>query len=108
MSYRLLRALGLVGLGLIVATPSTAQLSAPQLEAAVDSVVNHALSQQQSVSYAVGVKRGSDVVVSKGYGSADLEHEIYASSQTVYRLGSITKQFTAAAIMRMVEQGESR
>jgi CubicO group peptidase (beta-lactamase class C family) len=106
MSYRMLRSLGLVFMGLIIATPSAAQLDSPRLEAAVDSIVGDALGRHQSVSYAVGVKRGREVIVSKGYGLADLEDDVYASSQTIYRLGSITKQFTAAAIMRLVEQGK--
>ncbi len=107
MSYRILRPLGLVVVGLTATTvPAASQLSGARLEAAVDSIVGHAISDHQSVSYAVGVKQGRDVIVSKGYGTADLEHEIYATSQTIYRLGSITKQFTAAAIMQLVERGE--
>ena len=42
----------------------------------------------------------------QGVGSADLENDVAASERTVYRIGSITKQFTAAAILRLVEQGK--
>ena len=38
--------------------------------------------------------------------SADLENGVLAAAETVYRIGSITKQFTAAAIMQLVERGK--
>src|SRR5204862_3317068 len=44
-------------------------------------------------------------VLVKGYGFANLENDIPAAPRTVYRIGSLTKQFTAAAIMMLVERG---
>jgi CubicO group peptidase (beta-lactamase class C family) len=52
------------------------------------------------------VARGSDVLLSKGYGSANLEWEIPNTPATKFRLGSITKQFTAAAILLLEERGK--
>ena len=54
---------------------------------------------------AVLVARGSDVILSKGYGSANLEWDIPNTPATKFRLGSITKQFTAAAILALIEDG---
>lgn len=56
------------------------------------------------VSVAV-IRAGRDTLVYRGYGVADLEHDAPATPETVYRIGSLTKQFTAAAVMRFVEQG---
>ena len=42
----------------------------------------------------------------KGYGLADIENGVSATAETVYRIGSITKQFTAAAVMQLVEAGK--
>ena len=42
------------------------------------------------------VARGNDVILSKGYGSANLEWDIPNTPATKFRLGSVTKQFTAA------------
>ena len=39
-----------------------------------------------------------------GWGTADLENNVPATAQSVYRIGSVTKQFTAAAVMQLVEQ----
>jgi D-alanyl-D-alanine carboxypeptidase len=46
------------------------------------------------------------VVKSKGYGFADLQSDTSASPQTVYEIGSMTKQFTAVAVMMLVEEGK--
>jgi CubicO group peptidase (beta-lactamase class C family) len=51
------------------------------------------------------VARGGDVLFSKGYGLASLEWDIPNSPQTKFRLGSITQQFTAAAILLLEERG---
>lgn len=55
---------------------------------------------------AVAVVKGSDTIVMRGYGFADLATKPPAGPRTVYEIGSITKQFTAAAIMRLAEQGK--
>src|SRR6266478_5988005 len=52
------------------------------------------------------VARGSEVLFSKGYGSANLEWGIPNSPTTKFRLGSITKQFTAASILLLEERGK--
>ncbi len=51
------------------------------------------------------VARAGDVLLSNGYGMANLEHKAPNTSQTKFRIGSITKQFTAAAILQVQEQG---
>jgi CubicO group peptidase (beta-lactamase class C family) len=52
------------------------------------------------------VARGSQVLLSKGYGSADLEWDVPNSPNTKFRLGSVTKQFTAASILLLQERGK--
>jgi CubicO group peptidase (beta-lactamase class C family) len=51
------------------------------------------------------VARAGDVLLSNGYGLANLEHNVSNTPQTKFRLGSITKQFTATAILQLQEQG---
>jgi len=60
----------------------------------------------QSFMGSVLVARGSQVLLSKGYGSANLEWNIPNSPTTKFRLGSITKQFTAASILLLEERGK--
>jgi CubicO group peptidase (beta-lactamase class C family) len=52
------------------------------------------------------VARGSEVILSKGYGSANLEWDVPNTPATKFRLGSITKQFTAASILLLEERGK--
>ena len=52
------------------------------------------------------VARGSDVIFSKAYGSANLEWDVPNTPVTKFRLGSITKQFTAASILLLEERGK--
>ncbi len=52
------------------------------------------------------VARGGDVILSKGYGSANLEWNIPNTPVTKFRLGSLTKQFTAASILLLAERGQ--
>src|SRR6266576_3159586 len=52
------------------------------------------------------VAREGNVLLSKGYGSANLEWNIPNSPSTKFRLGSVTKQFTAACILLLEERGK--
>src|SRR5438477_7777331 len=55
---------------------------------------------------AVLVARGNEVLFSKGYGSANLEWSVPNTPTTKFRLGSVTKQFTAASILLLEERGK--
>lgn len=74
------------------------------IAAAADQLAAEALSQQGAAGFSVAIARDGKVILSKGYGLAEVEHDVKADADTMFRMGSITKQFTAAAIMRLVEQ----
>jgi D-alanyl-D-alanine carboxypeptidase len=76
------------------------------LVARVDSLVNDYIAVRKAPAVSVALLRGSDTLVMKGYGFASREAQRLATASTVYRIGSITKQFTSAAIMRLIEQGK--
>jgi len=77
-----------------------------ELETVVDSLANKLIEKQSAIGLSVGIALGDQIVLSKGYGSADLELEVPATEIMVYRIGSITKQFTAAAILLLAEEGK--
>jgi CubicO group peptidase (beta-lactamase class C family) len=54
------------------------------------------------------VARGDDLVLNKAYGHANLEWDIPNTTNTKFRLGSVTKQFTAAGILLLEERGKLR
>jgi CubicO group peptidase (beta-lactamase class C family) len=64
-----------------------------------------ALTDAGRFSGTVLVARGNTVLFSKGYGKAEYEFLVPNTPQTVFPIGSNTKQLTAAAIMKLQEQG---
>lgn len=78
------------------------------LPGAIDAIVDSAMQARPTAGVSLAVARGGRVIYEQGYGFADLENRIPATASTVYRVGSITKQFTAAAVMRLVDEGRIR
>jgi len=74
--------------------------------ARIDSLAKDYMALKKAPAVSIAVVRGKDTLVMKGYGLASREANRAATASTVYRIGSITKQFTAAGIMREVEQGK--
>jgi CubicO group peptidase (beta-lactamase class C family) len=87
---------------LFVASSSFAQ-DAARMEEVVQTYV-----RDKTFMGSVLVARGSDVILSKGYGFANLEWDVPNTPATKFRLGSITKQFTAASILLLEERGKLR
>src|ERR1044072_1238495 len=55
---------------------------------------------------AIAVVKDGKTLLAKGYGLANVELASPATENTVYQLASVTKQFTATAIMMLVEEGK--
>lgn len=91
--------------GALAATAVGAQDTRP-LAQYVDSVASAAVAGHQTAGVSVAVVKNGRTLLAKGYGFADLENDVPATAETVFRIGSITKQVTAAAIMRLMEQGK--
>jgi CubicO group peptidase (beta-lactamase class C family) len=73
--------------------------------ARMDQIVQSYVADRKFMGTAL-VARGSQVLFSKGYGSSNLEWDIPNSPDTKFRLGSVTKQFTAASILLLEERGK--
>ena len=86
---------------------SRAPVSSPasEFEKWVDAVAAETLRDGLVPSVSIAIARGQNSVLEKTYGRADIENNVPAGNDTIYRIASITKQFTAAAILRLVEQG---
>lgn len=67
-----------------------------------------ALLKQRHFQGAALIAKGGKILFSKGYGFANEEHQIPNSPQTVFRIGSLTKQFTAIAILQLQEEEKLR
>lgn len=67
--------------------------------------ITAALQKSGAPSVSIAVVAGGQLALAKAFGSADLAHGRPADTQTRYAVGSISKQFTAAAILLLAEQG---
>ena len=91
--------------GALAIPPARAQDTRPLVHY-VDSVAGAAVAEKRTAGVSIAVAKNGRTVLAKGYGFADLENDVPATPETVYRIGSVTKQFTSAAIMRLMEQGK--
>ena len=81
-----------------IETPSVV---ASKIDAALSHLVN-----TQAFTGSVLVAQDGEILLSKGFGLADRNNNIPNTSETKFRLGSVTKQFTAMAIMMLQAQGK--
>ncbi|HSF16918.1 MAG TPA: serine hydrolase domain-containing protein [Vicinamibacteria bacterium] len=84
---------------------SSVETSRGELLSRIDQAVEHAMERDRVPAISIGIDHRGELLVAKGYGMADLENRVPATEHTVYRIGSVTKQFTAAAILKLAEQG---
>ena len=73
------------------------------LPALLDATVEEAIQDPAFVGLSVAVALDDELLFAKGYGLAEAEHDVPVNTETIFRIGSITKQFTAAAVCQLVE-----
>jgi CubicO group peptidase (beta-lactamase class C family) len=72
----------------------------------IDSYIETQMRNLHIPGVSLAVVRDGRIVKAKGYGLANIESNSAATPKTVYEIGSLTKQFTAAAVMMLVEEGK--
>ncbi len=83
------------------------ELSKPDLEAFLDALIPAQLQNRDIAGAVVAVVKDGQVLLSKGYGYADFAaKKPVVADETLFRPGSISKVFTAIAVMQLVEQGK--
>jgi CubicO group peptidase (beta-lactamase class C family) len=82
-------------------------LSCMAQTARMNKIVESYVSSKQFMG-SVLVARGNQVLLSKGYGQANLEWNIPNAPATRFRIASVTKQFTAACVLLLEERGKLR
>jgi D-alanyl-D-alanine carboxypeptidase len=88
-----------------LATNAQSDLS-PELRSKIDKVATDALESSGVPSASIAVVKDGKIVYLKAYGSARLEPKTPATSAMRYSIGSISKQFTAVAMLLLQEQGK--
>lgn len=87
-----------------VATELAQSKAAPNVSR-MEQVIQSFVANKQFMG-TVLVARGNNISLDKGYGFADIEWNVPESPKTKFRLGSITKQFTAASVLLLQERGK--
>ncbi|MFD2933115.1 serine hydrolase [Spirosoma flavum] len=95
----------LIPLTLIAILLATSAIFAQSKSAKIDALIQQYVANRQ-FNGAVLVAEKGQVIFKKGYGMANIEWNIPNAPDTKFRLGSITKQFTAMLIMQLVEKGK--
>jgi D-alanyl-D-alanine carboxypeptidase len=80
--------------------------AAPAFADAVDDYVRSVMRERHIPGAAIAVVKNGRVVKTAGYGLASVEFNVPATPETVFEIGSVSKQMTAAAIMLLVEEGK--
>ena len=92
-----------------VAFPTLAQPKAQhplpaRIRKAIDQVIVEEMQQQHIIGLSVGIITQGQIVLRTGYGLANVEQVVAASSASVYKLGSVSKQMVATAIMLLIQE----
>lgn len=87
----------------LVERPALAQ-TRPGLDS-VNHYVAAEVKRQRIPGVSVAILRGDRILLARGFGFANLELRVPASDSTIYQSGSVGKQFTAAAVVMLSEQG---
>lgn len=91
---------------LLAASSAVAQKLSTETQAKIESAISTFMAESKVPGISVAIVQHGDLVWSAGFGMADLENSVPATSQTVYRIGSISKSFTATAAMTLWERGK--
>jgi CubicO group peptidase (beta-lactamase class C family) len=96
-------ALAAVSIG---ASTATAQANRAALIARLDSIAASPVAGNRAVGIVAAVVRGNDTLLLKSYGKADVEWNVPMPTDAMFEVGSIAKQFTAAAILQLRDAGK--
>jgi CubicO group peptidase (beta-lactamase class C family) len=79
---------------------------APATVTRIDSTVAALMAREHIPAVSIAIVRGNRIRLARGYGLADLENFIPATSETRFRIASLTKSLTATAVMQLVARGK--
>lgn len=72
----------------------------------LDSIAHSGILENRAVGIAAAVVKGNDTLLLKGYGRANVEWDVPMPADAMFEIGSVAKQFTAAAILQLRDEGK--
>ena len=103
--FRFLAILSLLPLAASAQPAPAKPSSASELSAKVDKLFEK-FDSTMTPGCALSVIQGGKIVYKRGYGMADLDHDVPIRTDTVFHVASVSKQFTDAAIVLLVQEGK--
>jgi CubicO group peptidase (beta-lactamase class C family) len=79
---------------------------AQDFQARADEYIKAEMQKQRIPGLSLAVIKDGQIVLAKGYGLANVEHQVPVKPETIFQSGSVGKQFTATAVMMLVEEGK--
>ena len=104
--FAVVAAAGIAVAGLARAGDSPASALTAAQVAAIDAIGQRAVGERASPSVTIGIVKNGSIVYVKGFGYRNIENAVAPNAQTRYPIGSNTKQFTAAAILLLQDEGK--
>jgi CubicO group peptidase (beta-lactamase class C family) len=98
------RSLTVLGPTLLVGATIIAQAPKTMSQPKVDAIFSRYTSSTPGCAVGADVK--GEAVIRAAYGSADLEHDVPIATDTIFEAGSVSKQFTAAAVLLLARAGK--
>jgi CubicO group peptidase (beta-lactamase class C family) len=103
---RSLAGAGLLLLPALTVPPAAAQTPRARQVALLDSIASSPVLEKRVAGVAAAVVHRGDTLLMKTFGKADLEWDVPLTTDAVFEIGSVTKQFTAAAILQLRDAGK--
>jgi D-alanyl-D-alanine carboxypeptidase len=97
---------------LAIMPPLAADAQSPQppskatVAAIVDSMAKVYMAEKGPASISIAISRGTEILVERAWGVVDVTTKRPATPATVYKIGSVSKQFTAVLLLKQVERGK--
>src|SRR6266511_3436991 len=85
------------GIIFLFVTPGVAQ---DDISAKVDRYIKDEMQKQQIPGLSLAVIKAGQIILAKGYGFTNVEHQVPVKPETIFQSGSVGKHFTTTAVMR--------
>jgi CubicO group peptidase (beta-lactamase class C family) len=98
--------IGIIILFILVSNYVAAQESPSQIEEKVDPVIQQVMKSYDLPGMAIAIVKDDEIVYAKGFGVKNLETKDPITAKSLFHMASVSKPFSATAIMQFVEQGK--